>query len=508
MKASIAAISALLMLGAGGAAAQLETQTDGHHSALTAVDGALVEDAELARWFRALLVGANGRRVKSTVFLFQQSFGGGMLDDLRTSLNVAGLAFVGGAAAKHDDPAAGFVSSHENMAVEIRPYDSRWVADPPTSPWTREIARLDPAAPGGLSGELLETQSILAAINAAGAQSAADDFDAVQSTAVNGGGLARLVDDTTKTHHAILWAGFPDRLGAFSDIASIRAALTRVWRDESFSIAVLFGDGKHKVLPADAGGYNLPGDNNLPADWRAIEATADNLRITVESLASVVDPSDQVLFYATGHGTQILDGCGTASCPKGKVTLGANGGDLAQVFNLSANELATFLERSAAAPSLRISHSGKVKRNAIVIAFNDESLGLLSPTEALTVLSVPKALLGEVNDLQVHSHNPGAVQLQARLFPSGSVGTTPVRDCNRNGFDDTVDFALGASKDVNENRIPDDCESGRIRKPPRMRDRPEHPSVSRPPRPERPERPAKPVRPPRPHRPPGPSEFQ
>ena len=505
MKATIVAISVSLVLWAGSAGAQLETQTDGHHSALTTVDGDLVEDAVLARWFRELVLASDGKkRAKSAAFLFQASFGGGMLDDLRTSLTIPGIAFVGGAASRYDAPATGYVTTQENTSVEARPFDAPWVSESPVSAWTRELARFDATPPAGPRGELLENQTILAAINAAGSQSAAKAFDLGQSVATNGGSLVRLVDDTTKEHHAILWAGVPDRLRVFNDIANVRAALMQVWREETFSITVLFGDGVHKVLPAGAGGYNLPGDNNLPADWHAIEATAEHLRLSIQGLVAVMEPTDQVLFYATGHGAQAFDACGDTSCPKGRVTLAANGGDLAQVFRFSPHELATVVQRTKASPSLTLSYSGKVKRNAIVIAFNDESLGLLSPTESLMSLTVPQSSITDDNRLQVHSHNPAVIQLQARLLPNGSVGENPVRDCDANLVDDNVDLVTGAD-DINENHIPDVCESGRIRKPPKMHMGPERPEHTRP---ERPERPEKPVRPPRPNRRPGPSVFR
>jgi hypothetical protein len=201
----------------------------------------------------------------------------------------------------------------------------------------------------------------------------------------------------------------------------------------------------------------------------------------------VLDGTGQFLFYATSHATQILDGCGPTFCPRTKVTLPKNGGDLSQRLALSDNELATFLERSSALPVLRIAHSGKVKRNAIVVELNEESLGLLSPTASVTEFVLPKETILPVNTVRLHSHNPTDVQLQIRLIAGGSVGTAPVRDCNADRIDDAVNLVDGSAADINQNDIPDKCESGRIRKPGKLRMRPEPPA-----------KPAHPVRPPRP----------
>jgi hypothetical protein len=182
-----------------------------------------------------------------------------------------------------------------------------------------------------------------------------------------------------------------------------------------------------------------------------------------------------------------LDGCGPTFCPKTKVTLSKNGGDLSQRLALSDNELATFLERSDALPVLRIAHSGKVKRNAIVVEFNEESLGLLSPTASVTEFILPEATILPVNTVRIHSHNPTDVQLQIRLVAGGSVATAPVRDCNADRIDDAVNLVDGSAADINQNNIPDKCESGRIRKPGKLKMRPDPP-----------QKPAHPVRPPRP----------
>lgn len=492
MKAALIAAIASIALGSN-AAAQLEDQPDGHHSNLTAWDGGLVDDSTFAAWLEALLVAPDGKlRAKDAAFLFQSSLGGGMLDDLHDALDASGLPWVGGAASKHDDPATGFVSAEENATVESTPYDVRWVSDTPLDAWTRELVRPDAAAPGGLRGEILVDRPLLAAIDAAALRSAARDFDTGQSTAANGGAAIKLVDKLKRTHHAILWAGVPDRLRAFNDVAAVRAALTQLWAGESYSIVVLFGDGRRKVLPASAGGYDLA-QNELPADWHAIAATATNLKKAIEGLAPALDVKDQVVFYATGHSTPFVEGCSKLPCPSGTTTLAKNG-DLVWPLQLSGGELATFLQRNAVAPALRFSHTGQVKRNAIVIEVNGRSLGLLSHERSPTILQMPRDLLGGANAVRVHSHNPTAIDLQVRLVASASIGTNPVRDCNANRTDDAIDIATRRSADLNGNRVPDDCERRGAHKPPKVTNRPT-----------RPDRPAKPAKPPRPERPPRPT---
>ncbi len=487
MKAAIVFVISSGLL-ANLALAQSDVQPDGHHSSLTAVDGTRIEDAEFARAIKTLMVASDGKkRVRNAALLFQTSLGGGMLDDLRTTLTTSGIPVIAASASKHDDPASGSVSELENMTVEDRPYDARWVAEPPLDAWTGELARPDSTAPGGIKGELLVDQTLLAAVNTAASRSAAKDFDTAQVAAFSDGSLIRLVDSRTKTHHAVLWAGVPDRLRVFNDIASVREALARVWRNDTYSIVVLFGDGEHKVLPAEGGGYDTPPDNELPAQWHALEATADNLKRTLEGLPPVLDGTAQFFFYATSHATQALDGCGPTFCPKTKVTLPKNGGDLSQRLTLSDNELATFLERSDALPVLRIAHSGKVKRNAIVVEFNEESLGLLSPTASVTEFTLPQEKIGPANTVRIHSHNPTDIQLLIRMVAGSSVGTLPVRDCNADRIDDAINLIDGSADDINQNNIPDKCESGRIRKPGKVHMRPESPS-----------KPSHPVRPPRP----------
>jgi hypothetical protein len=484
--ASVAAVF-FVALGTGSAAAQLEDQPEGHHSALTAVDGGLVEDSTLAAWFERLLVAPDGKlRAADAAFLFQSSFGGGMLDDLRDVLDPSGLPWVGGAASKHDDPPTGFVTPEENTTVEIRPYDARWVSVAPLDAWTRELARPDATAPGGLSGDLLIDRSLIAAIDAAGQNSAAREFDAGQSTASNGGGAIRLVDKLKRGHHAILWAGVTDRLRVFNDIAAVRAALSRLWANETHSIVVLFGDGSHKVS------YD-PGQNDLPAEWHAVAATVTNLKAALEGLAPALDVDDQVVFYATGHGTPIVEGCSQTPCPLGAVSTLPKGNELVLPLHLSAGELASFLQRNIVAPSLRFGYTGEVRRNAIIAAVNDRSLGILRHEGSPTILQVPRDLLGGANTVRIHSHNATSIDLQVRLVASASIGTDPVRDCNANHVDDAVDLATRRSADLNGNRVPDDCER-RSYKPSNLANRPTHPG--------RPARPVKPLRPERPPRPP------
>src|SRR5512135_2864172 len=78
------------------ASAVLDTQRLSKHSALVAVDGSRIEDYEFAGWAEDAMLGAAGKAdVRDAAFLFQQGFGGGMLDDLATALNAHGIAWVG-----------------------------------------------------------------------------------------------------------------------------------------------------------------------------------------------------------------------------------------------------------------------------------------------------------------------------------------------------------------------------------------------------------------------------
>lgn len=229
---------------------------------------------------------ASNSNVKDAKFMFQECYGGGMLQDLQNALgaadNATSLSWVGGAASQWDEPSLG--------------YDSI-----PGDTWTQALV---PQLKIGAQTLLTDFNNTMAG---AGRDSLSPPGVTVngktyvehpQSYYGDSGNSIKLQDNAT-SHHAILWAGNPDGTRHFADVQNMYNQLVTTWgnpaTNPNISITVLYGDGVNQLNGKAASG-------KLPAAWGALPATQANLQATLNTLKNELGPNEQFLFYASDHG--------------------------------------------------------------------------------------------------------------------------------------------------------------------------------------------------------------
>jgi hypothetical protein len=470
----VIAVFGATLLG-GEARAVLNTQRLAKHAALIAADGSAIEDQEFAGWIKDAVLARDGRRdVRDAVFLFQQSYGGGMLDDLQQMLNDDGITWVGGAASRYDEPAYGQLSTDENNSRPAgRKAAGRWVADPPQDFWTRGLA--GPDTRGNLSGELTENQTLLGAIDAAGASDGAiarGRLETPQSGFGGGGDAITLKDPQATSHHAILWAGRASGLRHFDDIDNIRKALISQWgTGANVTITILFGNGRQdsnqQTLPAAWGrrfatsNQKAAANRNAPVLFAVLPATRDNLMNEILRLgADRLDANAQFVFYATGDGSSVTDFPTTNGCvARGNCPTMHKADFFSDTFVLWQGELIGMFGQPDNVPTLSVSYTGSVSDNAVFVTFVGEDVGSLQPAVSSTVFPVAENGLGrERNLIRLRSRNAAPVTIQAMKFSAGAIDTTPLIDCNGNLTSDAEDILFGKAQDRNGDGVPDQCQ--------------------------------------------------
>src|SRR5262245_42424856 len=100
------ALLILALMGTFPVWAELENQTECTHSTLVPVSGPSIRDDEFADLLKKILLKNGTNNVRDAKFLFQQCFGGGMLDDIKGALGNT-VKWVGGAASKHSEESWG-----------------------------------------------------------------------------------------------------------------------------------------------------------------------------------------------------------------------------------------------------------------------------------------------------------------------------------------------------------------------------------------------------------------
>src|SRR5262245_38460661 len=96
------------------AAEHYTPQPAGKHSSLVGNDKKQLLDEEFARLIGGLLIKDGQKNAKDAKFLFQQCYGGGMLDDLDRMIGDK-LPWIGGAAARHDQVSYGTINNLNDL---------------------------------------------------------------------------------------------------------------------------------------------------------------------------------------------------------------------------------------------------------------------------------------------------------------------------------------------------------------------------------------------------------
>jgi len=376
-------------------------QLSNKHSTLVANDGNDIRDNEFAEMIEKLLEPNDVNNARDAKFLFQQCYGGGMLDDIKDVLDTT--KWVGGSASDHNEPSIGKVSTAENNA---RPpasrYDDQWVADPPEDWWTEQLKE-----------EMAKDQTLLEGINNAGSNDGAGEFEAGQSAYENDGNTITLKDPNALSHHAILWAGQADAMRHFNDVNNVRSALTSQWGQpdgNSVTISVLFGDG----LKSSDG-------NDLPAAWDANSATKENLQAALDAIAEKLDPNEQFFFYASDHGGVVTE----VVPPLDLIPLPA-GSEINFPFVLDRGELLGMALQSDNVPILAVEYAVPAENTEVVVKINGDYLGNLDPTVSSIEFDVDEDNLWCDNELVFYNSGSTDITILSATFSIGSIDTNPL----------------------------------------------------------------------------------
>ena len=397
--------AAASLLSANSPFAQLADQPAGKHSTLVDKDGKGIRDDEFAEWIKDLLVPGGTVDVRDAKIIFQECYGGGMLDDLEDALS--NVKWVGGSASKHDEPSIGQVSPEENATEG---YDKKWEKDPPEDWWT-----------GALDDQLAQDQTVLKSLEEANKNDGANKqgngkLETGQSVTANGGETIKLDDPGAASHHAILWAGDADHMRHFNDIKNIRAALLAKWgpTGANVTITTLFGDGAK-----DSEG------NDLPADWNAKEATKANLKAEIAALQGALNTNEQFFFYASNHGGVETDPVDTATPVPG------NGGSLNAGLSLSVGEVRGMLGQSDNQPLVTVDHQGGVGTGTVDVLVNGTLVGSLGGgTGGIEEFPVAEGLLNMLgaNQLSLVNNDPSTLTVNRLSFFTGGIDMNPPGD--------------------------------------------------------------------------------
>lgn len=405
--------AALLIIGfcSLSALAQFDRQPAKEHSGLYANDGAVIRDDAFAQWVKDLLIKDGKTNAKDAKFIFNQCYGGGMLDDIETQLGNI-VPWVGGSAAKHNEVAKAQLTTKE------RKYDGDlgklFNSDRPLSFWTTallpELAKdqtLETALKKARENDILGVNITKKNKELLTKQKLTPETG--QYFSANGGDKITLGDKDAKSHHAILWAGQANLMRHFYNISDTRDAIAKAWKGTDFTITVLFGNGKKR-----------PDGKDLPKEWEAKPGLAKTLRETIAGLKDKMNKDEQFLFYASDHGTndvkmqlnpyKIIRGV-TDSAPL-DINEGVYEGLISQEDNI---------------PTLTIDYEGLFGDKPLNVLLNDSLIGQLLPGETEAILNVPEDLLSlGTNIVSINNDSDYDVTLNTKDFSTGGIDDQPI----------------------------------------------------------------------------------
>jgi len=380
---TVAAASALLAAAlalAPSAHADLEIQPTNAHAVLVPVSGASIRDDEFADLLKkALLKNGTSNNVHTATLLFQQSFGGGMLDEIKSTLGDT-VKWVGGAASKHSEEAWG--SATEDY-------------------WTQ-----------ALKAELAKTsQPLLDGINQAATNDLRGAHGATvrehgQSLSGGGGETITLADNTATSHHAVLWGGAASEARHFNHIFNMRAALLNAWGPvgANVTITTLFGDGLHQPDGVAA----------LPAAWNAQAATKANLISVMSALINSLNPNRQFFFYASDHGAWELD------VVKPTLVL-PNGGTVAFPVTLPGEIVETMRRQTDNLPTVSVTYQG----GPATVTLDGQFVTTLSASQIFRLVSLSESLLGKESELRIMTSTADPMTIRSVVVSAGAFDTSP-----------------------------------------------------------------------------------
>lgn len=372
------------------ATAQLSNKPPDKNAYLFDVNTNFISDAQFAMLVSNRFFSGGTTNVRDAKFLFQQCYGGGMLNELQRSLGGTNSAipWVGGSAASWYEPSYGWGNFFTWWTRGLR-FEMLNTNQTLHAAITNSITR-DPLRPGNGIG-LTNDMGMLAEEHG-------------QSAFGGSGTNITLRDTNALSHHAILWAGIADN-SDITDLQRIRDALSDAWSGLSnVTISTLYGNGS-----------NDPDGDPLPADWNAMPATISNLIQTINGLP--LNSNEQFFFYSTDHGGSRTHIMALTSTPT-QVDAGTH--DL-EYFILEAGELLGIELGESTFPTLDVDYFGVTTPNTNAVFLNDVFLGYLDPSLTNMAFIVPISVLGLSNTVQIDNNDSTEFFLLHKSFFTGAI---------------------------------------------------------------------------------------
>jgi hypothetical protein len=391
--------------------AQLALQPADKHSTLPDKNLNFIRDDEFAKLMQDNLIKGGASQVKDAKFLFQECYGGGMLDDLQMAFGSL-VSWVGGSASRYDQLSGGQISTLEK--TKETNVDSIYVANPPQDYWTKALV---PQL--GMSQTLLQSINNARDKDQVGVKGFIGHFEDGQSITANSGENITLQDVSTTSHYAILWAGYTDHLRHYSDIDNLQQALQTAWQGTNYQINILYGDGLHETAK---GQYDtVP----LPASWNqgqvsTKEGTLANLKTTLANIAQNLGTDADFCFFASNHGG-VLTEVPTTSAP----VLPDN--HAVETFILTKGELIGMglkqQKLNGIADTILTIGYDKPDDGLInaLVSINGHLLGSLDPEATETQFGIPVNFLSLDNEIDIFNVGLVSITLKDQYFYTGNI---------------------------------------------------------------------------------------
>lgn len=356
-------------------------------STLVSAQGDAIQDWEFANMCKNLLIKNGVSNARGAIFLFEQCYSGGMLDDLETTLGST-VRWVGGSACRHDELSWG----QKNSA----PF--------PLDYWVIGLDQALDIPPPVASGRMIDYVNFARALDPVGPNGTGKEEP--QSIYRNGGQNIRHKEPIPQLdggHNAILWAGKADAKRHVNDIRILYYRLLDEFQatGDPFSIIVL-GNSSDLGIPA------------LPA-------TKANLQAAFNSLDSLQGPNDDFLFFASNHG-----GCDTLVLDFNFPQIIGSGNNLSQRFSMSLGEMEGIKRTPDCEPGLRLEFSQLVGRGLRVFV---DGIELGDPFDNRDILGnsflhIDRAILNQIGpdiDVVLQNQTGDRVLLNKVLFRTGAI---------------------------------------------------------------------------------------
>lgn len=349
---------------------QLAIQPAGKHSSIVTTDKKLISDQAFANLMKGLLINNGQKNAKDAKFVFQQCFGGGMLDDLQTTLGAV-VPWVGGSAARWDQVSWG-------VEVKVKTPQDWWTA--------------------ALTPELGKNQTLQKALENARQKDAVGVNGTRQETgqvvSANGGQNITLKDPAALSHHAILWAGLTNGNRFATDIARVNAGLQQAWAGTNFTIDTFYGNG------------TLPGTKK--ADLPTLTNFVNNV------LKPQMNDNEQFFFYSSDHGSS------NTKATNLPIRIPGRRNDIEEI-DLETGELQGMQLDPDNQPTITIDYEDLTTASSVL--FNGTPIGMLDPLQTEMVLDIPENLISLANHVEIDNAGDTDFGLELKDFSTGPIGT-------------------------------------------------------------------------------------